>query len=122
MTGVQSVTSPIISDKAVAEPELRNAAIIPFPARKPTKLAVISDQDRLANALNALNTALANQREALAAWRKVLGELKTTTSGLDDNLQRYRASLRTLGNSVSSLRDKAKSLETWADNTMTEKQ
>lgn len=122
MTGVQSVTSPTMNDKTTAEPELRNATIIPFPVRQSAKPAMTADQERLATALNTLNTALANQREALAAWRKVLGELKTTTSGLDENLQRYRNSLRTLGNSVSSLRDKTKTLETWADNALKEKE
>ena len=122
MTGVQSVTSPTMSDITAAEPELRTAAIIPFPVRHPAQPTVVSDQDRLANALNALNAALTNQREALAAWRSVLGELKTTTSGLDENLQRYRNSLRTLGNSVSSLRDKTKTLETWADNALKERE
>ena len=117
------MTSPIISDKATAEPELRSAAIIPFPVRQPMQQpALLSDQERLANALNALNAALTNQREALAAWRSVLGELKTTTSGLDENLQRYRTSLRTLGNSVSSLRDKTKTLETWADSALKAKE
>ncbi len=115
------MTSPTKSETTAAGAGLRTAAIIPFPVRQAAKPAVAPDQERLANALNALNAALANQREALAAWRAVLGELKTTTSGLDENLQRYRSSLRTLGNSVSSLRDKTKTLEAWADNALGER-
>jgi ABC-type transporter Mla subunit MlaD len=69
----------------------------------------------LAVALDSLNTALADQRSAIATWRDVLGELKATTEGLDDSLRRYRTNLRTLGHSVSTLRAKAKALEQWAD-------
>jgi hypothetical protein len=65
-----------------------------------------------------LNTALADQKVAVAAWREVLGELKATTAGLDESLQHYRASLRTLGTSVSSLRSRARALEQWADDTI----
>jgi ABC-type transporter Mla subunit MlaD len=72
-------------------------------------------EDRLARALESLNAALIDQRSAIAGWRDVLGELKATTDGLDANLQRYRANLRTLGRSVSNLRAKARSLEQWAD-------
>jgi hypothetical protein len=72
-------------------------------------------EERLAKALALLNSALADQRIAVASWREVLGELKVTTAGLHDSLQRYRTNLRTLGTSVSGLQAKARSLEAWAD-------
>lgn len=98
--------------------ENRSAAIIPFPIRpKPVRVqpAVATPEDRLARALASLNAALADQRTAVSAWRDVLGELKATTSGLDENLQRYRSNLRSLGTSVSALHAKVRSLEQWAD-------
>jgi hypothetical protein len=58
---------------------------------------------------------MADQRVAVAAWREVLGELKTTTINLDDSLQRYRSNLGSLGTSVSALHAKARALEQWAD-------
>jgi septal ring factor EnvC (AmiA/AmiB activator) len=65
--------------------------------------------------MDSLNAALADQKTAIAAWRQVLGELKSTTTGLDDSLRRYRKTLWTLDTSVASLRAKARSLEQWAD-------
>lgn len=107
------MTTPIVSNNPAVEAAPRTASIIPFPVRpKPDAPA---PQERLARALDSLNAALADQKVAIAAWREVLGELKATTTGLDESLQRYRSTLRTLGNSVSSLRAKARTLEQWAD-------
>ena len=61
--------------------------------------------------MDSLNAAMADQREAVAAWRDVLGELKATNTCLDASLQRYRSNLRSLGTSVSSLHAKACALE-----------
>ncbi len=72
-------------------------------------------EDRLVRALHSLNAAMADQRKAVAAWRDVLGELKASTSKLDESLQTYKSSIRSLGTTVSSLRAKALSLEEWAD-------
>ena len=107
------MTTPNISESLTVQPPSRTAAIIPFPTRP--KPAAPEPRQRLALALESLNAALADQKSAIAAWRDVLGELKATTEGLDDSLQRYRANLRSLGHSVSTLRAKAKSLEAWAD-------
>jgi hypothetical protein len=96
-----------------AEAALATAIIIPFPARpKPEPPA---PEERLTRALASLNAALADQKAAVAAWRLVLGELKGTTTGLDDSLRRYHKTLRTLDDNVASLRAKARSLEQWAD-------
>ncbi len=107
------MTTSTGSDPAAIEAAVRTASIIPFPARP--KPAEPAPAQRLARALESLNAALADQRSAIATWRDVLGELKATTEGLDDSLQRYRGNLRTLGTSLSTLRAKAKALEQWAD-------
>ena len=107
------MTSKIAAPIEAPEAPKPSASIIPFPARP--KPAAPAPEDRLAKALVSLNAALADQRTAVAAWREVLAELKTTTTGLDESLQRYRANLRSLGTSVSSLHAKARSLEQWAD-------
>ena len=106
------MNSPIVSDDATVEAGRPTAAIIAFPARP--KPVAPQPEDRLTRALESLNTALMEQRAAVAAWRGALGELKTTTSGLDESLQRYRANLRSLANTVSALQAKARSLEEWA--------
>ena len=76
---------------------------------------MVAPEDRLARALDSLNAALSDQRTAVAAWREVLGELKATTTSLDESLRRYRTNLKSLGTSVSALHVKARSLEQWAD-------
>ena len=107
------MTTSIVSGHPSVDPDSRSARIIQFPARP--KPAAPAPEDRLAKALEALNTAMADQRTAMTAWRGVLAELKTSATSLEDSLQRYRSSLRTLGASVSSLHAKARSLEQWAD-------
>jgi ABC-type transporter Mla subunit MlaD len=117
------MTRKIASDTVASEAPTQTAAIIPFRARTkpqaPPPAALPASEDRLVKALATLNAALADQRAAVAAWRDVLAELKTTTKGLDDSLQRYRSNLRSLGTSVSSLHAKARSLEQWADGVLT---
>ena len=89
------------------------ADIIPFPVR--AQPVETPPADRLARALASLNTAMAEQKVALAAWRESLAALQTTTSGLGESLQRYQTNLGTLSGNVNALRDKAVSLEQWAD-------
>ncbi len=101
------------SDPASPKAPIQTADIIPFPIRN--KVAQPAPEQRLVRALGSLNAAMADQQAAVSAWRDVLAELKATTTGLDDSLHRYRASLRTLGSSVSTLRTQARSLEAWAD-------
>jgi ABC-type transporter Mla subunit MlaD len=101
------------------------ATVIPFPQRQaatPTtrRIPLIaapprSEQERLSRALESLNAALAEQRAALKAWRGAMSELKASTTALEDGLQRYRGNLRSLSNSVTTLHQKARSLESWAD-------
>jgi hypothetical protein len=107
------LTSLIISECDPIEPARPTAAIIAFPARP--KPVASPPEDRLARALESLNTAMMEQRAALAAWRGALGDLKATTTCLDESLKRYRTNLRSLSSSVSALQTKARSLEQWAD-------
>lgn len=111
------MTTSTVSNTTTVEAVPPTATIIPFPVRPQPEAP--APQERLARALESLNAALADQKVAVAAWRNVLGELKATTVGLDDSLQHYRATLRTLGTSVSALRAKARSLEQWADGAAT---
>jgi hypothetical protein len=113
LTGAPAVTTTNVSDSTPAEDTPCTALIIPFPVRP--KPASPDPNVRLAVALASLNAALAEQRVAVAAWRQALGELKTTTAGLHEGLQRYKGNLQALGNSVSALAAKARSLEEWAD-------
>ena len=115
------MTSPTATPPGIATTQSQGATIIPFPVRKraaPVPGVPAAADDRLARALANLNAALAEQRAAVTAWRSVMGELKASTSGLQDSLQRYSANLGTLGESVSTLRDRARSLEHWADGAM----
>ena len=101
----------------------QTGSVIPFPKRSAPatrRVPMIAagqpgEQDRLARALDSLNAALADQRAALKVWRSAMGELKDSTAALEDSLQRYRGNLRALSSSVTSLREKARSLENWAD-------
>jgi hypothetical protein len=100
---------------AIADPARRTADILPFPVRPVTPIVEPSPHERLSQALATLNAALTEQRAAIAAWRGALGELKTTATGLGESLQKYRASLGTLGDGVSALHTQAKTLHDWAD-------
>ena len=84
---------------SVPAPATGPAAIIAFPVRtKPAAAAPapVAPEVRLARALKSLSVALAEQRVVLTAWRDALGDLKTTTAGLNDSLSRYRDNLQTL--------------------------
>lgn len=112
------MTTSNVSDSLTLELATRTASIIPFPARKKpsaTAAATVSPEVRLARALKSLSVALAEQRVAVAAWRDALGELKTTTSGLNESLTAYRLNLQSLGDSVATLKSKARALEAIAD-------
>jgi hypothetical protein len=94
-----------------------SAQIIPFPLR--TRATDDDAQERLRRALAGLDSALAGQRLAVAAWRKSLGELSTVVSGLGESLQRYRGSLDTLSDRVAGLHTQSVMLEQLADKALT---
>jgi len=91
---------------------VQTAQIIPFPVRQQT---TDDGQERLRRALAGLDSAIAGQRSAVAAWRKALAELGTVVSGLGESLQRYRGNLDTLGDRVAGLHTQAVKLEQTAD-------
>ena len=90
------------------------ARIIPFPVRR-NAAALDEGQERLRRALEGLDTAIAGQRVAVAAWRKALGELGTVMSGLGESLHNYRGNLDKLGERVAGLHTQAIKLEQTAD-------
>jgi hypothetical protein len=110
-----------VSDSKSDEVMLPMAEIILFPVRKqPEKVPpeAMRPQDRLARALESLNAAMAEQKAALASWREALGALQASTGGLGQSLQRYQASLGTLGGQVNALHDRAVTMEQWADDVL----
>ena len=107
------MTTASVSDSQMDAAVVRTAVIIPFPSRQ--KPAAPAPEDRLARALASLNEALAEQRVAIAAWRNAVADLKGTTEGLRGSLESYQTNLQTLGDSVSGVHAKARSLEAWAD-------
>ena len=107
------MTTSFLPESTTVDADFRTASIIPFPIRPRSTAA--NPEERLARALTCLNAALQEQKLAIAAWRSVLGELKASANGLQDSLNLYQGNLRALGNSVSGLQAKARSLEAWAD-------
>ncbi len=106
-------------------PERPSATVIPFPQpltkvsatrnMPPLGAGTKAEQERLNRALESLNAALTEQRAALKVWRGAMAELKASTTALEGSLQRYRSNLRSLGNSVLTLHEHARALESWAD-------
>ncbi len=90
----------------------RSAQIILFPMRK---TAENSQNERLTNALTALDFALAEQRVAVAAWRETLTELRGIMSGLGASLTDYQDSLARLGTQVAAVNSDAQAMEDWTD-------
>jgi hypothetical protein len=101
-------------DDASASPRVPGTAqIIPFPG--PAPAAAPDGHERLHRAMIALEAAVDGQRAAVAEWRKALGDLRTTMSGLGDSMRRYRGSLDALGERVGTLHTQARQLEHTAD-------
>ena len=97
---------------------LVGAEIIPFPVRQPMGLAGSDPQERLRKALAALDTAMTEQKAAMAGRRDSLDQLKKSTQGLGLSMQRYRGSLDKLGADVADLHKQATQLESWADDAL----
>jgi hypothetical protein len=104
------------------------AQIIPFPtqtaspvqAAQPPAIPTPADV-RLSRALTNLNNAVIAQREAIAAWKSALGDLRTVTKRLGGSLRTYSDSLGQLDARVTSLRTEAVKLEAWADGVLAKK-
>ena len=87
--------------------------VIPFPiarTRQPNR-----DQDRLTAALASLESALAEQREAMAGFRASLGELGAAVHALEGGAVGLSTRLGALHRQVGTVNRSARELETWAD-------
>ena len=82
------------------------AAILAFPAKP---------EDRLRRALRALETALAEQAQAIAGLRQELGALSGAVEGLGGSLQAYSQGLAETQEALSVVGDQARQLEATAD-------
>jgi len=105
-----------MSDPAAPLP----ANVVSFRKRVPA--VPVSGQDRLSDALAALEQALADQRRAVADWRASLAELGQATAGLARGLARYRTQLDMLETRVGRLDGAARKLAAWADDGASRKQ
>lgn len=92
-----------------------SAQIIPFPNRRAGPDEADTDQHRLSRAIANLNTALEQQRVAVAAWRASLAELDRSVCRLGAGMRQYQDSLAKAGDSVAALGGQARHLEQWAD-------
>lgn len=81
---------------------MRDATILPFPARA---------EDRLRVALRRLDEALNAQRAAVGAWRGELAELAVATGDLGQSLESFRDGLDDLALAVRDADAEARRLE-----------
>jgi hypothetical protein len=116
MSGVLGMSDSTVPDSEPVETMVPTADIIPFPMR--LKPAEPEPKDRLTRALESLNTAMGEQKVALATWRGALDALQTSTSGLGESLQRYQSGLGTLAGNVEALHGRAVTMEEWADSVL----
>ena len=91
------------------------AEIIRFPVRTVAPPAPPAANEQVSRAMARLESALADQRAALAKWRESMDQLRKTTAGLGLSLQRYQRSLGKLSDDVGRLKGQAQQLEQWAD-------
>lgn len=92
-----------------------SADILLFPQRAP---AEPTPEERLRNALAALDAALEEQREAVAEFQSHLGELGGAVAGLENSLRKYACQLTTTQADVLAAQDGARQLEATADGWM----
>jgi hypothetical protein len=94
-----------------------SATIIAFPRSKAgaPEDAAQAGPERLQRALAALVLALAEQRGAVAKWRRSLAELRSSAQGLGEAFGAYHDRLGTLADGVNGLNREARRMEAWAD-------
>ena len=85
---------------------MSDATIFSFPER---------GEDRLRLALRRLDEALAEQREAVGAWRGELGSLADVTARLDGSLAAFRNNMQHLAIAAQELDHEAARLSRTAD-------
>jgi len=103
------------------------AEILQFPVRGSTRAPADAQlppeatpaQLRLSRALIGLNEAVEAQREAVAAWKSALSELRTVTGRLGETMRTYHDNLGHLDTKVKTLRTESLKLEAWADTVQT---
>jgi hypothetical protein len=83
-----------------------SAAILAFPNRA---------EERLRNALAALDAALLDQKLALEEFQQNIGELGGAVAGLETSLRRYACDLAATKADVLATREAALKLEATAD-------
>lgn len=88
-----------------------SAEIIPFPSR-PTEP---DGKARLTEALANLHKALDEQKEAIAAWRGAMGELRESMQRLSGGLSAYQVELVKLNSKVGMLNRSSRQLQDWAE-------
>jgi glutathione S-transferase len=116
-----------IHDDTTRESEA-SATIIPFPSRpapianpaanpaaNPDPDANAAAKARLERALRALDSALGEQRAAVAAWRDTLCDLSHAMQGLGTSMLHYRDSVDSLDGGVAQLRARTAGLAARAD-------
>jgi len=91
------------------------AQILPFPVRKPQIPSENDANDRLRQAMTALDRALDGQRSAVLAWQAALATLHGSVTGLGGSLRDYQGSLADLRARTEALRAHSVRLEAWAD-------
>jgi hypothetical protein len=100
---------------------MSDAIIIPFPARAPAHQVdgrpsrPLPGDDRLAEALDGLQNALAEQAQAVRAWRFAMAELGIGVAGLGQTMAAYDTSLSQLDAQLLGLRQNADALAVTAD-------
>jgi chromosome segregation ATPase len=95
----------------MAESAVASAEIIPFP----TRTVEPDGKARLAEALASLQRALDEQREAVAAWRGAMGELRNNMQRLGGSLSAYQLELVKLNSKVGALNRTSRKLQDWAE-------
>jgi hypothetical protein len=88
------------------------AILLEFPAARARKP---SPETRLARALESLQAALAEQRDAALALQDASVKLKLTLGELHARLEGHRDGLCALAADVADVNAKSRRLEAWAD-------
>ncbi len=90
-----------------------SAQIIPFPSRSRSRSP--DESGRLAVALGSLAAALAEQRQAVAAWRSALADLGVEVRATETSLLSHRRHLGVLHEGIAKLHENAKGLAAWGE-------
>lgn len=100
---------------------MTSADILPFPqpARAAQPTPTPSPEERLRQALAELDTALDEQRAAVAEFRSNLVDLGGAVAGLETSLCKYACQLTTTQSDVLAAHESARKLESTAEHWMT---